>query len=58
MVDAAEWPGEIDRPRAEAAKTRAEELLSGGLLKFETVNVTASLKRAECRLKAWDLREK
>jgi F-type H+-transporting ATPase subunit epsilon len=55
MVDAAEWPEEIDRQRAEEAKRRAEELLAGKLLKFETANVAASLKRAEYRLRAWKL---
>jgi F-type H+-transporting ATPase subunit epsilon len=58
MVDAAEWPEEIDRPRAEEAKTRAGELLAGGLLKFEAANAAAALRRAEYRLKAWELREK
>jgi F-type H+-transporting ATPase subunit epsilon len=59
MVDAAEWPEEIDRHRAGVARTQAEGLLAaGGLLKFETANVAASLKRAEYRLKAWELREK
>jgi F-type H+-transporting ATPase subunit epsilon len=58
MADAAEWPEEIDCQRAEAAKTQARELLSRGLLKFEAANVTASLKRAECRLKVWELGKK
>jgi F-type H+-transporting ATPase subunit epsilon len=57
MVDDAEWPAEIDHERAEAAKKRAEESLAGGLLTFEAVNVTASLKRAEFRLKAWEMRD-
>jgi F-type H+-transporting ATPase subunit epsilon len=58
MVDSAEWPAEIDHERAEAAKERAEELLAGGLLKFETANAVASLRRAEFRLQAWEMREK
>jgi F-type H+-transporting ATPase subunit epsilon len=58
MVDAAEWPEEIDQERAEEAKKRAEDLLAGKLLKFETANVNASLKRAEYRLKAWELGKK
>jgi F-type H+-transporting ATPase subunit epsilon len=58
MVDAAEWPEEIDQQRAEAAKKQARELLAGNLLKFEAANANAALKRAECRLKAWELREK
>jgi F-type H+-transporting ATPase subunit epsilon len=57
MADTAEWPEEIDQQRAEAAKTRAEEQLAGDLLKFEAANVAASLRRARCRLKAWELRK-
>jgi F-type H+-transporting ATPase subunit epsilon len=55
MVDAAEWPEEIDCQRAGEAKKRAEDLLAGKLLKFETANVIASLKRAEYRLKVWEM---
>jgi F-type H+-transporting ATPase subunit epsilon len=58
MVDAAEWPDEIDYDRAIAAKERAEEVLSSGMFKFETENASSSLKRANFRLKAWELREK
>ena len=58
MVDAAEWPEEIDYDRAQAAKKYAQEQLSQGLLKFETENAGASLKRAEYRLKVWELRDK
>jgi F-type H+-transporting ATPase subunit epsilon len=57
MVDAAEWPEEIDRDRALAAKQQAEELLTSKRLKFETDNAVSSLKRANFRLKAWDLRK-
>jgi F-type H+-transporting ATPase subunit epsilon len=58
IVDAAEWPEEIDRERALEAKKRAEELLESGMLKFETENAASSLKRAVFRLKAWELRKK
>jgi F-type H+-transporting ATPase subunit epsilon len=58
MVDAAEWPEEIDKDRALEAKTRAEEHLSSGMLKFETDSAASSLKRASFRLKAWELRDK
>jgi F-type H+-transporting ATPase subunit epsilon len=55
MVDAAEWPGEIDHDRAIAAKTRAEQdLAAGTLMKFETDNAHESLRRAETRLKAYE----
>ncbi|MDR1972521.1 MAG: ATP synthase F1 subunit epsilon [Treponema sp.] len=56
MVDAAEWPDEIDGDRAEAAKQRAEEILNAGALKFETDRAASSLKRATFRLKVRDLR--
>jgi F-type H+-transporting ATPase subunit epsilon len=58
MVDAAEWPGEIDNERALAAKKRALEILETAALKFETDKARATLKRAETRIKAWGLREK
>jgi F-type H+-transporting ATPase subunit epsilon len=58
MVDAAEWPEEIEYERAVAAKERAEEQLVAGMLKFETDNAASSLKRASFRLKTWELREK
>lgn len=52
VCDAAEWPEEIDLERAEAAKKRAEEILSGDALKFEAQSAAASLARAAMRLKA------
>ena len=58
VVDAAEWPEEIDSDRAQAAKERAEETLKAGPLKFEAITARANLKRAEIRLKAYALREK
>jgi F-type H+-transporting ATPase subunit epsilon len=58
MVDAAEWPDEIDHDRAVEARERAEEVLGAGMLKFETDNAASSLKRAQFRLKTWELREK
>jgi F-type H+-transporting ATPase subunit epsilon len=51
MVDAAEWPEEIDRARAQAAKERAEERLKAAVFKFETDNARATLLRAATRLK-------
>jgi F-type H+-transporting ATPase subunit epsilon len=51
MVDAAEWPEEINRGRAQAAKERAEEMLEVAVFKFETDNAKATLKRAAMRLK-------
>jgi F-type H+-transporting ATPase subunit epsilon len=59
LVDAAEWPDEIDPGRARAAKSRAEaELRAGSIMRFEIENAQANLKRAEIRLKAYELREK
>ncbi|MDR2160052.1 MAG: ATP synthase F1 subunit epsilon [Treponema sp.] len=55
MVDAAEWPGEIDPERAREAQQRAEEQLVSGMLKFEIDNAVQNLGRAKTRLKAWEL---
>jgi F-type H+-transporting ATPase subunit epsilon len=52
MVDAAEWPEEIDGERAQEAKERAEEMLRSKMLKFETDNAVLSLRRANFRLQA------
>jgi F-type H+-transporting ATPase subunit epsilon len=54
MVDAAEWPQEIDRERAQAAMESAIQGLQSGMLKFETDNARAALKRARMRLKVAD----
>jgi F-type H+-transporting ATPase subunit epsilon len=51
LVDAAEWPEEIDVVRAEAAKEQAQKTLEFGMLKFEADNAKAALKRAETRLR-------
>jgi len=55
MSEAAEWGSEIDRDRALKAKERAQDVLKEGMLKFETDNAALSLKRAEFRLKVWEL---
>ena len=55
MVDAAEWPNEIDQERARAAKQKAEENMKTASLKFEVDNAKAQLRRAEFRLKACTL---
>jgi F-type H+-transporting ATPase subunit epsilon len=51
VVDAAEWPEEIDHDRALKARERAEEQLETAMFKFETGNANAALKRAVTRLK-------
>jgi F-type H+-transporting ATPase subunit epsilon len=50
MVDAAEWPSEIDYERALAAKKNAEERIASGTLKFEIDQAKISLRRAEARI--------
>ena len=57
MVDTAEWPEEIDKDRAIAAKQKAEKSLEAALLKFEIDNARAKLRRAEFRLKALELKK-
>jgi F-type H+-transporting ATPase subunit epsilon len=52
LSDAAEWPKEIDYERVKKAKEKAEENLMKAMLKFETEAATASLKRANMRLRA------
>jgi F-type H+-transporting ATPase subunit epsilon len=56
LVDAAEWPEEIDYNRALDAKKRAEEQISSKTFKFESNTAQANLKRAEFRIKAYALR--
>ena len=51
LVNSAEWPEEIDRERAIAAKQHAEESLHSAQLKYERDKLNAGLRRAECRLK-------
>lgn len=55
MSEAVEWGNEIDRERALRAKEKAEESLRSGTMKFETANAALSLKKAEYRLKVWEL---
>ncbi|MDR2029472.1 MAG: ATP synthase F1 subunit epsilon [Treponema sp.] len=58
LVDAAEWPGEIDTARAGAAKQQAGETLKTSAFKFEIDNARERLARAEMRLKVFALGEK
>ncbi|MCL1815381.1 MAG: ATP synthase F1 subunit epsilon [Treponema sp.] len=51
MVDAAEWPGEIDGERAERALAAAEETIASSMLKFEITAAKAAARRAKFRLK-------
>jgi len=52
VTEAAEWPEEIDLPRARKAKEQAEETLLQGGMKFETDKAVTSLRRALMRIKA------
>ena len=54
LSDAAEWPQEIDYERAKAAKRRAEEILTEGMLKFEKESAAGALQRANMRIKVRD----
>jgi F-type H+-transporting ATPase subunit epsilon len=56
MVDAAEWPEEIDAERARQAQQQAGEDLTIASLKFEKDRAKAKLRRAEYRLKASELK--
>ena len=51
MADAAEWPGEIDRPRAEKSLAAAKETIASSMLKFEITAASAAARRAAFRLK-------
>jgi F-type H+-transporting ATPase subunit epsilon len=55
VVDAAEWPEEIDCDRARAAKEKAEEQIEAATFKFEADNAKATLKRAVTRLKVYGM---
>lgn len=57
MVDAAEWPEEIDMERALGAKGKAEKDLAAAVFKFETAKALDTIRRAEYRIKAAGLRE-
>ena len=52
LSDASEWPAEIDHERAKEAKEKAEGTIKAAMLKFETDTASASLKRANMRIRA------
>jgi F-type H+-transporting ATPase subunit epsilon len=54
MVDAAEWPEEIDVERAHAAKQTIEEKLNASLPGFEQDHIKKRLRRAEFRIKIYE----
>ncbi len=57
MVDAAEWPEEIDAFRARTSQQQAEDSLKQTMLKFERNRAKVKLRRAEYRLKAFELQK-
>jgi F-type H+-transporting ATPase subunit epsilon len=56
MVDAAEWPDEIDVERARTAMEEAERDIAEATLPFELESAKARLRRAQFRLKAHELK--
>ena len=52
LAEDAHWPEEIDLPRAEAAKQRAEERLQKADANVDIVRAEAALKRAIARINA------
>jgi F-type H+-transporting ATPase subunit epsilon len=56
MVDAAEWPEEIDIERTNTSKQQAEEILETVSLKFEVERAKAKLRRAVNRLKISEIK--
>ena len=57
VSDSTEWPGEIDHERAVKAMQKAEETLKNRTFKFEIETAASSLKRAQFRIKAWELEQ-
>ncbi|MDR0457003.1 MAG: ATP synthase F1 subunit epsilon [Treponema sp.] len=55
MVDAAEWPEEINAERARAALQKAEKRLKSARVKLEADRIKAKLRRAQFRLKACEM---
>ena len=57
IVEAAEWPEEIDKERALAAQQKAKNIISGSAQKYEIEKAKINLRRAEYRLKAAELKK-
>jgi F-type H+-transporting ATPase subunit epsilon len=54
LVDAAEWPEEIDYDRARTAREKAREIIDQSTFKFEAASARAALKRAEMRIRIYE----
>lgn len=52
LAEIIEWPDEIDKERAEAARQRAEERLRAREAGTDVVRAEAALRRAVCRIQA------
>lgn len=50
MAETIEWPGEIDRTRAEDSRNRAQERIDAKAADTDMVRAEASLKRALARI--------
>lgn len=50
LAEVVEWPDEIDKNRAEAAKSRAQERLSNRTAEIDVARAEAALKKALVRL--------
>lgn len=57
VTEAAEWPGEIDVERAQAAKGRAETLLKDGKDNIDVARAELALERALNRLSVSNLKK-
>lgn len=54
LAEDAEWPGDIDKARAEAARRRAEDRLNAKQEGIDMARAEAALKRAIARINAVD----
>lgn len=54
LAEDAQWPGDIDKARAEAARKRAEDRLNAKQEGVDMVRAEAALKRAIARINAVD----
>jgi len=57
LVDAAEWPEEIDVERALTVKQKAEENIKNAILTFENDSAKGKLRRAELRLQVAGMKQ-
>lgn len=57
VTEAAEWPHEIDKDRAQAAKERAENLLKSGKDNIDIERAELALRRAINRLEVSNLKK-